>query len=78
MQSPIPTLFYTSYGWDSSVKKKDLLQFTMQEFSMVGGYMEDLKNHKTVKIGGWPLVRGWALAWDNTLCILKIILCVCS
>ena len=32
---------------------------------MVGGYTEDLKNHKTVKIGGWALVQGWALARDN-------------
>ena len=24
---------------------------------MVGGYKEDLKNHKTVKIGGWALPR---------------------
>ena len=27
----------------------------MQEFSMVGSYTEDLKNHITVKIGGWGL-----------------------
>jgi len=26
-----------------------------------------LKNHKTVKIGGWALVRVWALARDNTV-----------
>ena len=23
------------------------------------------KNHKTVKIGGWALAQGWALAWDK-------------
>ena len=40
-------------------------QVTTQEFCMVGGYTEDLTNHKTVKIGGWALARGWALAWDN-------------
>ena len=27
--------------------------------------MEDLTNHKTVKIGGWALARGLALAQDN-------------
>ena len=43
-------------------------EFTTQEFSMVGGYTEDLKKiHKTVKIGGWVLARGWALARDNTV-----------
>ena len=26
-----------------------------------------LKNHKTVKIGGWAVARVWALAWDNTV-----------
>ena len=42
-------------------------RFTTQEFSIVGGYMEDLKKkqHKTVKIWGWVLVPWWALAWDN-------------
>ena len=34
-----------------------------QKLSMVSGYMEDLKKHKIVKI------RGWAVAWDNELCI---------
>ena len=29
--------------------------------------MEDLKNHRTVKIGGWALVQVWALAQDNTV-----------
>ena len=28
-----------------------------------------LKNHKTVKIGGWALARVWTLARDNTLYI---------
>ena len=32
---------------------------------MVGGYTEDLTNHRTVKIGGWALAWGWALARDN-------------
>ena len=37
-------------------------RFTMQEFSMVGGYTRrTLKNHKSIKIGGW------ALGWDNTV-----------
>ena len=36
--------------------------FTTQEFSMVDGYTEDLKNHKTVNIGGCVLARGWVLA----------------
>ena len=31
----------------------------MQEFSMVGSYTEDLTE---LKIGGWALVQGWALA----------------
>ena len=39
----------------------------MQEFCMVGGYTEDLTNHRTVKIGGWALAQGWVLARDNTL-----------
>ena len=41
---------------------------TIQEFCMVGGYTEDLTNHRTVKIGGWAIARGWALARDNTVC----------
>ena len=44
----------------------------MQEFCMVGGYTEDLTNHRTVKIGGWAIARGWALARDNmvvTVCL---------
>ena len=35
--------------------------FTSQEYSMVGGYTEDLEKSQTVKIGGW------ALAQDNTV-----------
>ena len=27
---------------------------------------------KTVKIGGWALVRVWALAWDNTVLIKEM------
>ena len=45
----------------------------MQGFSMVGGYLEDLKKKKkkkNLKIGGWALVRVWALAWDNTVLIM--------
>ena len=34
---------------------------------MVGGYMEDLTNHRTVNTGGWALAWGWALAGDNTV-----------
>ena len=41
--------------------------FSTQEFSMVGGYTETSKKHKTVKIGGWALAWVWALARDNTL-----------
>ena len=37
---------------------------------MVGDYMEDLTNHRTVKIGGWTLARGWELARDHTVCII--------
>ena len=33
------------------VSSADLLLITAREFSMVGGYMEDLKNQKTAKIG---------------------------
>ena len=40
--------------------------FTTQEFSMVGGYTENLeKPHKTVKIGGWTLAR------DNMVAAIK-------
>ena len=35
--------------------------FTMQEFSMEGGYMKNPKKNKTVKIGVWALSR------DNTV-----------
>ena len=49
------------------VSSVDFFRFTTQEFSMVGSYTKDLKNHKTVKI------EGWVLAWDNTVCT-----CVCS
>jgi len=42
--------------------------FTTREFSMVGGYTDGtLKNHKTVKIGGWALAQVWSLARDNTV-----------
>ena len=34
---------------------------------MVGAYTEDLTNQRTVKIGGWALGRGWALARDSTV-----------
>ena len=30
------------------------------------------KNHKTVKIGGWVLVRVWALAQDNKVLIKEM------
>ena len=43
-------------------------QFTMQEFSMVCGYTEDLKKkHKTVKIGRWALTPGRVLVRDNVI-----------
>lgn len=32
-------------------------RFTTHEFSMVGGYTEELKNHKTVKLGSGRLLR---------------------
>ena len=32
---------------------------------------------KTVKVGGWVLARGWALAWDNTVTRLKFTVYVC-
>ena len=47
--------------------------FTMQEFSMVGSYTETLKTTKLSKLGGGHLRMGtcvWALARDNTVCIL--------
>ena len=44
--------------------------FNMQEFSMVGGYTDNLENNKTVKIRGWALARVWALAWDNMVMML--------
>ena len=58
------------------------LRFTTPGFSMVGGFTENLKNHKMVKIGwggggggGGELAQVWALARDNTvifwpLCII--------
>ena len=33
-------------------------RFTTQEFSMVGGYTENLENHKTVEIGGMGAYSG--------------------
>ena len=38
-------------------------QFTTQEFSMVGGYTEEV---------GRVLARGWALAWDNTVHFVRL------
>ena len=38
-----------------------------QVFCIVGGYTEDLTNHRTVKIGGWALAQGWALSRNNTV-----------
>ena len=52
-----------SGAWNSSKQS----QTFVQEFCMVGGYTEDLTNHRTVKIGGWALAWGWALARDNTI-----------
>ena len=43
---------------------------------MVGGYIEDGTNHRTVKIGGWALARGWALVQDNTLVVYISLRCV--
>ena len=40
---------------------------SLYKFSMVGGYTENLKNHRTVKIGGRALARLWALPRDNTV-----------
>ena len=34
---------------------------------IVGSYTEELTTHRTVKIGGWALARGRALARDNTV-----------
>ena len=45
----------------------DELSSRHKRIFMVDGYVKDLTNHKTVKIGGWALVRGWALARDNTV-----------
>lgn len=43
-------------------------QFTAQEFSIVGGYMKDLKTpHKTVKFWGCVVAWGWLLTQDNTV-----------
>ena len=39
---------------------------TTQEFSMVGGYKENLEKPQTVTNGGW------ALAWDNTVVQVEI------
>ena len=41
-----------------------------KNFSMVGGYTENLENNKTVKIRGWALDRVWALARDNMVMML--------
>ena len=35
---------------------------------MVGGYTQDLKNHRTVKIVGWAIKWDWGLARDNRVC----------
>ena len=37
------------------------------QFSMVGGYMEDLKTPQTVNIWGWAFAQGWMIAHDNTV-----------
>ena len=51
----------------------------MQEFSMVGGYTEDLKKqHKTVKIGVWALTWGKVLAQDNTVFSIHRFATLCS
>ena len=44
---------------------------------MVGGYMKDFKYLRTIKIGEWVLVWGWALAQRQhgnfiTFCIVKV------
>ena len=39
---------------------------------MVGGYTENVTNHRTVEIGGWALAQGWALARDTTVMITII------
>ena len=44
--------------------------FTTQNFSMVGGYTENLKKKtQHCKIGGWVLAWVWALALDSTVCL---------
>ena len=51
-------------------------QVTTQEFCMVGGYTEAVTNHRTVKIGGWALARGWAPVQDNTSVVYICLRCV--
>ena len=43
-------------------------KFSVQEFSMVGGYTESPEKPQTVEIGGWALVQVWVLAQDNMVC----------
>ena len=46
------------------------LWFTMQEFSTVDAYTDNLrKPQKLYKKGGWALAQGWAPAWDNTVVV---------
>ena len=37
----------------------------MHKFSMVSGYLEDLKKAQNCQNGVWALVWEWVLAWDN-------------
>ena len=53
--------------------------FTMQEFSMVGGYTENPDKPQNCQKSGWAIARAraiaraWALARDNTVLMYKII-----
>ena len=49
----------------------DLLLIDYTRIQHGGQLHVDLKKHKTVKIGGWTLAQGRALAWDNTALIFK-------
>jgi len=69
--SPVPLLTVCAnfdsgcYGFWSASEQSQLCawsqeptyRFTTQEFSMVDSYTAELKNHKTVKIGGWALAE---------------------
>ena len=52
VQTLLPDVVAPETHWNSLCELKTELRVTTQEFCAVGGYMEDLTNHRTVKVGG--------------------------